>query len=375
MKHSRLLVALVIGVLLIVAIAVSRRPTPVAVSLALAEVGEVTLSVSNTRAGTVDACKRAKMAPILGGQIAALPVQEGERVEAGQVLLELWNVDIDAQIDLARQETLAARARAEQSCGMADLAQRESVRIERLARQSLVSDEQVDLAQSDAASKAATCRAMRSMIAVSEAKVQVALANRERTVLQAPFAGTVGQINGEIGEVVTPSPVGIATPPAIDLIDTSCIYVTAPIDEVDAPAVRTGMRAIITLDAFPGRTFEGKIRRVAPYVMSFEKQARTVDIEAEFEKPEENLLPGYSADVEVVLDQHEDTLRIPAQAVRADGTVMLLDGDGILRQRNVETGLQNWRFVEILEGLEEGERVVLSTEREGVVAGARALAQ
>ena len=62
-------------------------------------------------------------------------------------------------------------------------------------------------------------------------------------MLTAPFDGVVAEVNAELGEYVTPSPPGIPTPPAVDLIDDRCLYVTAPIDEVDAPEIRTGMPA------------------------------------------------------------------------------------------------------------------------------------
>ena len=75
---------------------------------------------------------------------------------------------------------------------------------------------------------------------------------RGRTVLVAPFDGTVAKIVGEVGEYSTPSPPGVPTPPAIDLIDESCLYVTAPMDEVDAPKMRAGQPVRITLDALPG---------------------------------------------------------------------------------------------------------------------------
>ena len=67
----------------------------------------------------------------------------------------------------------------------------------------------------------------------------------------------IAKVNGELGEFVTPSPVGIPTPPTVDLIDGSCLYISAPIDEVDAPRVQAGLKARISLDAFPNQTFPG----------------------------------------------------------------------------------------------------------------------
>jgi HlyD family secretion protein len=211
------------------------------------------------------------------------------------------------------------------------------------------------------------------MKAVSDAQVALARARLEKTIVRAPFAGTVAEINGEIGEVVTPSPVGIPTLPAVDLIDNSCIYVTAPIDEVDAPDIRAGMTASISLDAFPDQAFPATVRRVAPYVLDLEKQARTVDIEAEFVQPSVNLLPGYSADVEVVLAVHTNVLRIPTQALLDGGRVLILNDEGLLEERAITVGLSNWQVTEVKAGLTEQQRVVLSIDRRGVVAGAAAV--
>lgn len=370
-----------IGLLVVGAVALgavtwnATRAKPLQVALTSVERGDVRSTVSNTRAGTVDACNRARMAPILSGQIASLPVAEGDRVEAGQILLELWNADVRAQVHLAEKERRAADARADEACTVAKVAQREADRIKRLHAQGLTSEENADLADGDARAKAAACRAMRRMVDVSDAQIELARTQLERTIVRAPFAGTVAEINGEIGEVVTPSPVGVATLPAVDLIDSSCIFVTAPIDEVDAPDIRAEMKASITLDAFPARTFPATVRRVAPYVLDLEKQARTVDIEAEFDEPSDNLLPGYSADVEVTLDVHVGVLRIPSQALLGGDRVLALNDDGILEEKTIQTGLRNWQVTEVTGGLAENDRIVLSIDRAGVVAGAVAIAE
>lgn len=209
---------------------------------------------------------------------------------------------------------------------------------------------------------------------MSKSRLAVAEAALSRTRLTAPFDGIIAEVNGELGEYVTPSPVGIPTPPAVDLIDTSCLYVAAPIDEVDAPEIKVAMPARISLDAFSKEYFKGKVRRVAPYVLDMAKQARTVDIEVEFlsEKDNVNMLPGYSADVEVILDAHKDTLRIPTEALLEGYRVYVYDADSqTIHEIAVKVGLSNWQFTEIKQGLEAGQQIVTSIDREGVVGGAR----
>jgi len=210
----------------------------------------------------------------------------------------------------------------------------------------------------------------------SQARIELARANLTRTVLRAPFAGVVAKLSGELGEFTMPSPPGIPTPPAIDLIDDSCLYVTAPIDEVDAARVGLDQTVYITIDAFAGRRFPGRVRRIAPYVLEVEKQARTVDVEVEFTNPGDvkALLVGYSADVDIVLESRENVLRVRTQAVLDGNRVLVYDANpGTLEERRIETGISSWEFTEVRAGLEPGERVVTSPERPGVAPGVKAV--
>lgn len=369
--------AIAVGVIGIgvAAIAWFGRPKPVEVETVEVTRGKVDQTVTNTRAGTVKACQRARLAPPMGGQIARLPVKKGDHVERGQVLLELWNDDIRAELQLARKDAAATRALRDQACISAKVARRESDRLASLVERKLVSVELADRAAGEAEAGEAACRAAGEQVLVSQARIDAASARLERTLLRAPFAGIVAEINGEVGEFVTPSPVGIATPPAVDVVDSSCIYITAPIDEVDAPRVRPGMPARVTLDAFKDRSFRAHVRRVAPYVLELEKQARTVEVEAEIEDRDDALLlPGYSADLEVILAERPDVLRVPTRALIEGDRVFVLEG-GRVHERKVTTGIGNWEYTEVLQGLAVGDRVVVSIDREGLKDGAGAVAK
>ena len=348
------------------------QPEAIPVSLITVVRGPVASTVSNTRAGTVDACRRAGLSPASGGQIVNLPVTEGDFVEQDELLLELWNDDLRAQLELTRRESTAAESRAAEACVTADFALREANRLTRLLEEGLASEDDTDRAVGMAESTAAGCQAARDGARVAAASIDVTEAALKRTQLFAPFAGTIGEINGELGEFVTPSPVGIPTPPTVDLIDSRCLYISAPIDEVDAPQVREGLPARISLDAFGDRTFAGHVRRVAPYVLDVERQARTVEIEAEIDDPDKGaLLPGYSADVEVMLASEEDALRIPTSLIVDDNQVYVFDEAlGQIELREIETGISNWEFTAVTGGLRAGDRVVSSIDRDGVEDGA-----
>ncbi len=347
---------------------------PVKVIIKPVERGLVQDTVANTRAGTIKACNRAGLSPSMGGQIASLPVKVGDKVKPGQILMELWNDDREAEVTLATREAKAAAALSQQACVKADVADREAKRLRKLRQKGLATEEAIDRADGEALAQQAACTAARANAEVSIARLEVAQALLERTRLTAPFDGIVAEINGEVGEFVTPSPVGIPTPAAVDLVDINCLYVSAPIDEVDAPAIRVDMPAKISLDAFAGRIFQGRVKRIAPYVLDIEKQARTVDVEVDFANAEEshNMLPGYSADIEVILAEQSKALRIPTEAILEGNRVLLLGDDDILHEQRVKIGLSNWEFTEVREGLKENDRVVVSVDRDGVEDGAQA---
>ncbi len=353
------------------------RPKPVTVVVVEADVGRVETTVANTRAGSVSACRRAKLAPPAGGRIEKLNVRAGDRVRAGQVLLTLWNDDLTARERVSREQLQTARARVREVCELASAAARDANRARELRARNFVSQEAVERVNADAAAKQASCDSAGTQVAEAEARIQAARADTDRTVLRAPFAGIVAEVNGEVGEFLTPSPPGIPTLPAVDLIDDSCLYVSAPIDEVDAAQLKVGMTGRITLDAYRGKHFSGRLRRIAPYVLAVEKQARTVEVEVEFHNPGEarHLLVGYSADIEVVIAARDGVVRIPTTALMPGNRVLVLAGTGALEERRIETGLSNWEFTEVKAGLARGDRVVTSLEREGVKAGARAMVE
>jgi HlyD family secretion protein len=373
----RALIALTVLAVLAAVIWWIGRPKPIPVVLTEVGRGKVEATIANTRAGQVDACLRTKMSTIIGGRIEVLNVKEGDKVKKGQLLMQLWNDDIQAQEKLALAQTDTARKRVIEACTLADSAEREVARQTELNLKGFVSANAIDVARAAADAKVAACATAKADVAQAEASIRVARVQRGRTVLVAPFDGTVAKIVGELGEYSTPSPPGVPTPPAIDLIDESCLYVTAPMDEVDAPKIKAGQPVRISLDALPKQSFAGKVKRVAPYVTAVEKQARTVDIEATFDEPGKagRLLVGYSANVEVILDTRDNVLRIPTAALLEGGRVLVVGADDRLAERKLKTGVSNWEFTEVVEGLAAGDKIVTSLERAGVKAGALVAAE
>lgn len=368
----RMALALLVICLLGGAIWWAKRPKPIAVQVAEIDQGKVESSIANTRAGTVEACMRTKLSATMGGRIEVLAVKEGDQVKKGQLLMKLWNDDQQAQSALARAQVETARKRVLEACTVAANAEAEANRQTALFQQGFVSSSRNEQARSEAQARRASCDAAKADVNQAQARVNATQVEQRRTVLYAPFAGTVAKIVGEVGEYSTPSPPGVPTPPAIDLIDDTCLYVRAPMDEVDAPKISAGQTVRISFDALPKQSFPGKVKRVAPYVSAVEKQARTVDIEAVLDtgKAPPKLLVGYSADVEVVLAVRDNVVRVPTSALQEGGRVLVAGTDGTLQERRIKPGLANWEFTEVLEGLAAGDKVVTSLEREGVKPGA-----
>jgi len=123
-RHRGLLVLLFIILLCAVAIWFYSRPKPIEVDITTVGRGLVEQTVANTRAGTVKACRRAKLSPSVGGQITDLPIKEGDFVKKGQLLLSLWNEDLTAQVELVNNEILAAKNNANSICLQSKFSQR-----------------------------------------------------------------------------------------------------------------------------------------------------------------------------------------------------------------------------------------------------------
>ena len=349
------------------------RPVPVPVTVFRAARGRVEETVTNSKAGTVKSRRRASLSTEIGGRVDSLPVRKGDRVREGQVLIELARRDYDAEVRLAERALDAASAGEREACRTALQAATDLDRQTRLAREQIVSKEILDRTTSARDVAEAACEAARARAGQARAALEVARVALSKATLRAPFDGIVADVTTEVGEWITPSPPGIPIPPVLELIDPDAIYVSAPMDEVDVAKVRQGLPARVTTDAYPGRSFAARVTRVAPYVLDVEEQNRTFEVEVELGDAAfaRTLLPGTSADVEIVLDARDSVLRVPSYAI-IEGSRVLVARDGALASRQVATGLRNWEFVEVLSGLDAGDPVVVSLDRAEVREGARA---
>lgn len=334
------------------------RPQPTPIRLVEVGRGDVLVTVVNTRAGTIKSCQRAGLSLPGGGVVEQIAVKAGDRVAKGELLLTLWSDDIRADLSRARAQQALGKTQREERCSEAAYYEREANRLATLLAKNLTSRTLAEQAQNLADTRRYICRASRQQERVDEAQVAQVAARLSERRLQAPFAGVVAEVNSKLGEYMTPSPPGVAMPPVIDLIDDRCLYVSAPIDEVDAARLKVGQSARVLLDAMPGRDFAATVTRIAPYVKELEKQARTVEVEAALTAlpTDVPLLIGYSADLEVEVTRATDVLRVAASSRADDGSVLRLEGDKLVRVVP-RWGVENWNWIEVAEGLAAGDRL------------------
>lgn len=373
---SRGIRRLVLGILLLLVgvgiYARFLRPPVAEVMVYTVQTGLVEETVTNARSGTLRSRRRAVLAPEVAGQVATLHVREGQRVAPGEILLELEDAAARAALHLAQRALEVAQAAAREACIAADLALRERTRQEDLFRKGLASQAVRDRAVNEARVAQARCEAAQAEARRAEAAVEQAQVHLEQTRLRAPFGGMVTRLDVDVGEWIGP---GMGSTPGggvVELMDPDHLYVEAPIDEVDAGRLRPGLPVRVTLATHPDQVFSGTLVRIAPYVEAIRGESRTVQVEVGLDPlpSEVLLLPGTTADVEIVLDAREQVPRIPTFAVMEGDQVLVVEG-GTLVARKIQIGLRNWNYVEVREGLRPGEKIAVNLEQSGVRAGVR----
>jgi HlyD family secretion protein len=360
-----LLVPLALGGLYFVLKETVLAPKPVPVRVHSVVRGRVEETVTNSRAGSVKSRSDAQLSVEVAGRVVAIHHREGAEVEKDAPLLQLDDADARAALSLARSELETAHALLKEAEARFDHAQRELKRHTEV-QPGVISEDLLDKARSQVETAQAQKDAAQARVGQQKAVVDRAEVQLSKVTLRASCSGVIAERRIEVGEWAVPGK------PVLRLVDLRHLYVRAELDEVDLGRISTGLTARITLDPYRDRKFEGRVVRVAPHVSEVEAQNRTVEVDVEFSPSGEmgGLKPGISADVEVILQGRENTLRIPAYAL-LEGSKVLVAQDGMAVARSVTPGLRNWEFVEIREGLEQGAAVIVSLDREEVKAGAR----
>lgn len=338
----------------------STRTVPIPVQVVAVARGRVEESVSSTKAGSVRSRHTADLSVDIAGTIVAIHAREGDRVKEGQHLLSIDRREPEAALSAAEKELAAAEALLEEARARRRDATREFARLDGLKQSQSVSQAEIDAASTQVAVAEATVNAAQARLEARQTEVARAKVVVEKCDLHAPFEGIVSERFVEVGEWATPGRT------ALRVLDPWRLYVRAELDEVDIAELKVGLAVRVGLDPWKGRKLTGKISRVSPVVSELEEQNRTVEIEAELTGGFDglDLKPGTSADVEVILRAEDDRLRVPTQALLEGNRVFVAGTDNRVHAVALKIGLRNWEFAEVLEGLQAGDRVIVSLESE-----------
>ncbi len=384
------IVAVALIALVVVAVAATRGGTKIdPTKLAKVEKGDLAKSVVAT--GKVTPITKVEIKSKASGIVKKLYVDAGDKVHTGQVLAELDRDEIMAQVNSARAQLLSAEATAKGSEADLERAkvdaegvdiptlQRAYERAQQMARDGVVSASALDDAQRAyelAVNKRDVARAQytvnKAKVAQAQADVQKSRATLSQleeqlsyTTITSPIDGVVLSRDVEMGDAVSSILVlGSGATLVMTLGDTSEVYVKGKVDESDIGKVYLGQPARIRVETFKDKTFTGKVTKISP--MGVEKDnVTTFEVRVSINNPGGELKAEMTANAEILLDEHKNTLMIPEGAIMYDkdkkASVDIPDPkakDG-MKKVAVNIGISNGAKTEVLSGLKEGQEVVL----------------
>ncbi len=312
-----------------------------------------------TASGYVVARRKAVVSAKIQGRLADLRVEEGSRVERGEVIARLEGQDYQAQVE---------RQRAQVQRTEADLAeyQRQLRLAEELARDDVLAKDQYEAAQSRVRIAEATLRQAQAELALAQAQL-------ENTLIRAPFAGVVVKKMAEVGESVAPIPPGVnistSSGAIVALADLDTLEVEADVSESNVAKLRADQPAEVTVEAFPDRRYRAVVRQIIP---TADRTRATVMVKVTILEKDKDLKPEMSARVTFLEMEGEGepspgedrtqqvTVPVEALATREGETVVFLVQDGRAVQRVVVKGLERQGQVAIKQGLAGGETLVVN---------------
>lgn len=367
------------------------------VEVELAEVSRMTVVETVNATGRVQPETQVNISADVSAKIIALAVNEGDRVEKGQLLLELDRGNFAAAVESARANLNSQFASAEAASENRNRALRDFERSQALFDQSLEAQASRDASYAAAEAQKSEYKAASERVKQAQAALTQAQQDLAKTRIAAPIAGTVSQLNKEEGEIAVGSQ--FQEDVIMVISNLSGMEVLLDVDENDIVAISIGDKATIEVDALPEAPLEGEVVEIAntAKVTAEGSADQKTEFQVKVTVLEENsaLRPGMTASADIVTETREDTIAVPVQSVTVrtleqlasnpdgedgdsgdpesasawtpdkDGFVELVwvaeDGKAVARQ--VKTGIQSDSHIEILEGLTEGEQVVVGSYR------------
>lgn len=311
-----LLVAIAAAVLVL--LGQRNRPVPVEIGTVAAAYPSAAIAILNAT-GRVSAARRASVSSKATGRLEWLGVQEGQRVEANEIIARLENRDVSAAREQAAAGVDAARANLVQ--GQAELADAEAAlkRARELAAKSFIAESAVDTAEARYNKARAAIESLAAQIKVAEANLRAASVAVEQTLIRAPFTGIVLTKSANVGDIVTPfSSASGTTGAVVTMADMSTLEVEVDVSESSIAKITLDQPAEIQLDAFPDLRLAGSVSRIVPTV---DRSKATLLVKVRFDEKDDRVLPDMSAKVAFLSRKLQPEDRKPVAALRPEAIV------------------------------------------------------
>lgn len=357
-----LLIALIIGATLVFG---RDKAIEVRSAVALAASSGAAAGSVLDASGYVVARRQATVSAKITGKVTQVLIEEGQHVQAGEIMAELEDTTEGAQLNLSRARLDASRSELRQLQVQLDDAQRTLRRNRELAERKLVSQSLLDSAQAEAEALAAQLATARENVRVAQRQVEVSQRNLDETTVRAPFAGVVTVKAAQVGEIVSPlsagggyTRTGIGT-----IVDMDSLEIEVDVNENFINRVQPGQKTTATLNAYP----EWKIpARVIAVIPTADRSKATIKVRVEILEKDARILPEMGVRVAFLGEERPqgeklEGVLVDAAAIKNDGgakVVYLIRGDSVER-RAVTTGIKRGERVQVTAGLSPGDRVAL----------------
>jgi len=292
-----------------------RRNAPVAVEVMPVKIA--TIQEVGSFTGTLYPLSSFVLAPKIAGRLEKIMVHIGDTVKSGQLVAVLDDDEYRQQVSQARAELEVAQAMLQERKSTLENARREYERTVELRKKKIASESQLDAADSEFLTHQAELKVATAQVSQKEAALNMANVRLSYAQIQVPQNHTtadrvVGERFVDEGAMLAPNT------PIVSILDIGKLIAAIYVIERDYPKIRPGLEAMISTDAFPGRTFTGNVIRIAPLL---KEQSREARVEIEIPNPLTLLKPGMFARVQIQFEQHENATVIPTAAlVKRNGT-------------------------------------------------------
>jgi len=331
------------------------------VSQQLVEVvrGDLTVSVSGS--GSLDVSSEVSLAFGSGGKVDKINIEEGDKVSKGDVLAQLDT----SSLELALTQAEVALVQAEVALVQAEVARDQAeYDLNQLKDVLHASYDRIKIAELQLELTGLQIELTESQIEAAEQSVAQAQKQLEEAIITAPFDGVVASVYADEGDIIPPPT--MAAKEIIHLIDLTTMELKVEVDEIDIPGMEPNQRAIIEVDALPALPLEGKVSSIS-LLPAEEAGVIVYDVKIEFHVPEgTGLRAGMSATADIIIYEKNNVLLAPSRAIKQDSQgnpVVKVMVDEEIEERPVVTGISDGFQTEIVDGLKEGEVVVV--ERRG----------